>query len=214
MLSGANFTLSKHQRPHISVHVLCARLSHCLAPCPSAPRAALGASCLQRQQQPPQQLGTRLQPLTPDLIAWFQERGISTETLQRNNVQMERRYCGALQTEADHIAFPYYRDGAMVNIKYRALPKHFSQVKGGQQILYGYDEARVSEWGCAGERWGGAVCVFGGEGAEVVLNLCLGRPVSVGCALMRTMCQGCSGLVWWPPAFLLLRLRSCNRLHV
>jgi len=41
------------------------------------------------------------------------------------------------------VAFPFYMDGVIVNIKYRALPKYFHQVMGGSQIFYGYDEAQV-----------------------------------------------------------------------
>jgi twinkle protein len=48
--------------------------------------------------------------------------------------------------ETDCIAFPYYRDGELVNIKFRALAfKHFSQAKGAEKILCGLDDLAGSE---------------------------------------------------------------------
>lgn len=93
----------------------------------------------------PRQLGRNLKPLSPALLQWLQDRGISKATVDQNQVQMEQRYCGALKAFTDHIAFPYYKDGVVVNVKYRAPPKYFTQVKGGEQIFYGYDDAQV--WG-------------------------------------------------------------------
>lgn len=92
---------------------------------------------------PPRQLGQGFRELTPELLQWLNNRGISKSTLDRNRVQMEQRYCSALKAWADHIAFPYYKDGVVVNVKYRALPKQFSQVKGGEQVFFGYDDAQV-----------------------------------------------------------------------
>lgn len=37
-------------------------------------------------------------------------------------------YCPALKRKVDAIAFPYHRNGELVNVKYRALPKTFWQV--------------------------------------------------------------------------------------
>lgn len=91
----------------------------------------------------PGQLDQGFKDLTPELLQWLQDRGISKAVLDRNRVHMEQRYCGALKAFADHIAFPYFRDGVVVNVKYRALPKHFTQVKGGEQIFFGYDDAQV-----------------------------------------------------------------------
>eukprot|EP00775_Hariotina_reticulata_P010436 gene10436-10594_t len=113
-----------------------------------ATQAAPAGVLYQQQQQfdsakPAVVLGSKLQELTPEFLQWFQNRGISRATLERNGVMCEKRYCGALGREEWHIAFPYRKNGVMVNIKYRALEKHFSQSKGGEQIFYGYDDAKV-----------------------------------------------------------------------
>lgn len=99
----------------------------------------------------PGSLGAKLRPLSEaqELLQWFKQRNVSEETLQRNGVMMEMRFCKALNKTVPHIAFPYYKNGGIVNVKYRALEKHFSQSMGGEQIFYGYDDAKVTT-GAAG----------------------------------------------------------------
>ncbi len=46
------------------------------------------------------------------------------------------------------IRFPYVRDGELVNIKYRALPKDFWMSKGAERILYGLDDIAGAETVC------------------------------------------------------------------
>ena len=87
--------------------------------------------------------GDQLQPLDTTFLNWFNQRGISAATLQRNRVAMQTRYSPALRTTVPHIAFPYYYNGEVVNVKYRALPKNFVQSKGGQQVFYGLDDLQV-----------------------------------------------------------------------
>ena len=41
--------------------------------------------------------------------------------------------------EVNCLAFPYLRNGEVVNIKYRSKGKYFRQVKGAEKILYGLD---------------------------------------------------------------------------
>lgn len=109
--------------------------------------ACLGPACNAQVQQakaaPPPINAEQLQPLSQDFKQWFKQRGISEQTLARNGVRMQQRYCAAERREMPHIAFPYFRNGGCVNVKFRALPKHFSQTKGGEQIFYGYDDAKV-----------------------------------------------------------------------
>ncbi len=66
---------------------------------------------------------SRLQPLSREVVEYFAQRGISRATLERNGVQQE--YSSKHNTNA--IAFPYYRDGEIINIKYRTLDKKFWQ---------------------------------------------------------------------------------------
>lgn len=86
-----------------------------------------------------------MRPLDQATVDWFQqERKISADTLRYNGVMLEDRYSVAARRIMPHIAFPYYKNGHIVNVKYRAVgEKQFTQSKGGEQILYGYDHAKV-----------------------------------------------------------------------
>jgi twinkle protein len=78
---------------------------------------------------------------TADVLAWLAMRGISEATARRNRIGHARPWIPALEAEADCIAFPYYRSGELVNVKFRALAvKAFAQVKGAEKILYGLDD--------------------------------------------------------------------------
>ena len=79
-------------------------------------------------------------PLTPEFLAYFASRGISEKTLQRNQVAQESTWMPG-QPAGDAIAFPYLRNGEVVNVKYRTMNKCFRQVKGAEKILYGLDDA-------------------------------------------------------------------------
>ena len=80
-----------------------------------------------RKSEPPVRPNcSRLQPLSPELLAYFAARGISQRTLARN---------GVLQDPAGAIAFPYRRDGEVVNLKFRTLDKRFWQVGQGPLLL-------------------------------------------------------------------------------
>jgi len=85
---------------------------------------------------------------TPALLQWFARRGISAATVQRNRIGAIRNYIPALGAEVDCIAFSYFRDRELVNIKFRALAeKAFALVKGAEMILYGLDD--IADVNCA-----------------------------------------------------------------
>jgi 5S rRNA maturation endonuclease (ribonuclease M5) len=125
-------------------------LEHGAAPAAAGGPAAVAAAAAPRAGRPPACLPdtSDFQPLPDDLVAWFAARGISHNTLALNRVAMERRFMpgagGSPGGVVAAIAFPYLKGGEVVNVKYRALPKVWSQTKGGEQILYGIDDIRVS----------------------------------------------------------------------
>ncbi|KAL8138734.1 hypothetical protein V2J09_004735 [Rumex salicifolius] len=83
--------------------------------------------------------GLGLEPLGEKLIAYFAERMISKETLERN---------GVMQVRGDQniIAFCYKQNGVLVGCKYRRMTKRFWQEKGTQRVFYGLDDIQgVSE---------------------------------------------------------------------
>eukprot|EP00879_Flechtneria_rotunda_P008004 GHRR01008385.1.p1 GENE.GHRR01008385.1~~GHRR01008385.1.p1 ORF type:complete len:595 (+),score=182.37 GHRR01008385.1:133-1917(+) len=141
----------------------------------------VSAALLQQQQlqQAPLDLEAKLEPLSIALLDWFAQRGISQKTLQRNGVMMQKRYSTALQKQVEQIAFPYRRNGVVVNIKYRALDKHFSQTQGGEQLFYGYDDAKGAQ----------ELVIVEGEMDKLALEEALlrtqaagGPPAAVGCS--------------------------------
>lgn len=72
--------------------------------------------------------------------SWFTKRGITTEVLIRNRISLERVWMPQIEDEATAIAFPYYKGGEVLNVKYRDNAKNFRQVAGAQKILYKYDD--------------------------------------------------------------------------
>jgi twinkle protein len=78
---------------------------------------------------------------TDGVLKWLADRGIGEETARRNRIGAERRFIPKLQAEVDCIAFPYFRGGEIINVKFRPLnAKAFAQVKDAEQILFGLDD--------------------------------------------------------------------------
>ncbi|XP_011096709.1 primase homolog protein isoform X1 [Sesamum indicum] len=75
----------------------------------------------------------RLQMLGNELLAYFAERMISKETLERNKV---------MQVAGDQkiIAFTYRQNGHLVGCKYRTIEKRYWQERNTEKYLYGLDD--------------------------------------------------------------------------
>jgi twinkle protein len=78
--------------------------------------------------------------VTAELLEWFASRGIPEGVVRRNGIEMARAWIPAREAEVEAIAFPYRRDGELVNVKYRTRAKEFAQTKGAAKILYGLDD--------------------------------------------------------------------------
>jgi len=88
----------------------------------------------------PERLNT--QPLTPDAVKWLASRGLSPKTAEMAGLRSCLRFFPRLNREAPALAIPFSRDGRIVNWKFRALTeKAFTQTRGGDQCLYGWDWA-------------------------------------------------------------------------
>lgn len=92
--------------------------------------------------------------LPATMADWFAKRGISEDTLRKNHVAAAKVWMPGVDGDVTCIAFPYMRDGEVINVKYRDHQKHFRQEKGAEKILYGMDNVPVNEttliW-CEGE---------------------------------------------------------------
>lgn len=80
-------------------------------------------------------------PLTKAMSDWFHARGITDEVLRRNQVEPRRCYMRQLEDFVDAVVFPYFRDGQLINMKYRSIPeKYFRLEPECELILYGLDD--------------------------------------------------------------------------
>ncbi len=77
--------------------------------------------------------------ITSDVVAWFAVRGISLATLERMKIKTANVWMPGPNCEVGVIAYPYYRGGEVVNVKYRTEDKQFRQEKDAEKILYGMD---------------------------------------------------------------------------
>ena len=74
------------------------------------------------------------------LLKWFESRGISRKTVEKNRIVEGVEYMPQLKKEVTTIQFKYYRDSKLINIKYRDGAKNFKLVKDAERIMYGIDD--------------------------------------------------------------------------
>lgn len=67
---------------------------------------------------------------------WFEKRGISRSTLDKFMIFNKNEWMPQTQSEENCICFPYFKDGEMVNIKFRDARKSFKMVKDAELIFY------------------------------------------------------------------------------
>lgn len=73
-------------------------------------------------------------------IEWFGSRGIPPEVVERNKIIATTVYMPQVEERRGVVAFPYYRDGELINYKYRDREKNFRMEAQAERILYGYDD--------------------------------------------------------------------------
>lgn len=69
-------------------------------------------------------------------VEWFKSRGISESTLKKFMVFTKEEWMPQTQKKENCVCFPYFRDGELVNIKFRDGRKDFKMVKDAELILY------------------------------------------------------------------------------
>lgn len=77
-------------------------------------------------------------------LKYFQGRMISNDALNKGRVYSSREFMPQFEKEVAVACFPYYRDGDLVNIKYRGPEKSFKLHKGSEKIFYNLDLAKDS----------------------------------------------------------------------
>ena len=80
--------------------------------------------------------------LSDKTLEYFSSRGISQDTLKRNKITESKEYMPGSDGKRLTINFNYYRDGELINIKYRDSSKAFKQTAGAEKIFYGLDDIK------------------------------------------------------------------------
>jgi twinkle protein len=79
-------------------------------------------------------------PLSGKSLEFFRDRGITNDVLMRNHISIESVWMPQIEEEVNAIAFPYYRNGEVVNVKYRDGKKNFRQIGGAEKVFYKLDD--------------------------------------------------------------------------
>lgn len=87
----------------------------------------------------------RLEKIDKAYIEQFEKRGISNNTLLRFKISQSIEWMFKAQAKIPVVCFNYYRDGELVNIKFRGKDKDFSLVKGAELILYNIDAIKDTD---------------------------------------------------------------------
>tara|TARA_Y100000310_G_scaffold28395_1_gene27032 strand:+ start:4707 stop:6479 length:1773 start_codon:yes stop_codon:yes gene_type:complete len=74
---------------------------------------------------------------TPDkMLAWFEKRKISKATIETFGIYRTTR------GQTPVVAFPYFKDGTLVNVKYRTGKKQFTQEPKAERTLFNIDAVK------------------------------------------------------------------------
>lgn len=85
--------------------------------------------------KPPQDVLKNIE-LKERIVEWFNDRGISKSTLDKFMIYCKQEWMPQTQKEESCICFPYFKDGEMVNTKYRDISKNFKLHKDAELIFY------------------------------------------------------------------------------
>ena len=78
-------------------------------------------------------------PMEPRALAWFSGRGISQQTLIEMRVTEGLEWMPQKNGEVNTVQFNYYKDGELVNTKFRTGDKCFKLVQGAELLPYNID---------------------------------------------------------------------------
>jgi twinkle protein len=74
--------------------------------------------------------------LREKVVAWFEKRSIAKETLEKFKIFCKEEWMPQTNKKENCICFPYFRNGELVNIKYRDGAKNFRMVKDAELIFF------------------------------------------------------------------------------
>ena len=77
--------------------------------------------------------------LSENAVKYFESRGISQKTLLSMNIGEKKEYIPQLEKEVNCIFFPYFRNGELINTKFRDARKNFKLISGAELIWFNFD---------------------------------------------------------------------------
>ena len=80
-----------------------------------------------------------LTKLSENAVKYFESRGISQKTLLTMNIGEKKEYIPQLEKEVNCIFFPYFRNGELINTKFRDARKNFKLISGAELIWFNFD---------------------------------------------------------------------------
>lgn len=84
--------------------------------------------------------------LSDGMKIWFENRMIGSDTLNGCKITESVKFMTALDKEVTVINFNYFRDGELVNVKYRPAKKCYMMAKGAELVFYGLDDIKEMDW--------------------------------------------------------------------
>lgn len=77
--------------------------------------------------------------ISDKLSGWFNGRGISKETLLKMRITEGQEFIPQVSKQMNTVQFNYYRDGELINTKFRTGDKKFKFVQGAELLPYNID---------------------------------------------------------------------------
>lgn len=87
----------------------------------------------------------RLEKIHPQFIKYFEDRGISNNTLLRFKISQSLEWMPKAQKETPVVCFNYFRNEELINIKFRGPGKDFKLAKDAELIFYNIDAIKDTE---------------------------------------------------------------------
>ena len=83
--------------------------------------------------------------LSDNAVKWFDNRGISQKTLLAMKIGEKKEWMPQTEKEMNCIVFPYFRNGELINTKFRDGKKNFKLYSGAELIWWNYDALKTFE---------------------------------------------------------------------
>lgn len=80
------------------------------------------------------------EPLSTGALGFLSKRGITPDVIGRNQISIATVYMPQVEAEVEAIAFPFLKNGQVVNVKYRDKEKNFRQESGAEKTFFKFDD--------------------------------------------------------------------------